>query len=189
MERFFFARGASHLFEDETPTRCFSALRQCLQGGSRGLCISRTHPDRLKEEYSLDNVEFVWVAKVEAIPGATVVPPEQMLRLYSIITEFVRSAPETVVMMDCLEYLIVQNDFRAILKLLQLVNEQVTIYKSLLLVYIKSDVLDPKDVALLSREIVPHTTHAAKSMMHRLLPSQPRSGELRSQLFSLSAQL
>src|SRR4030066_1251001 len=56
--------GWSYVVKEERPDKSFSVFTSILSQGSKGLCISRTHPDVLKQKYGFD-AESIWLTKTE----------------------------------------------------------------------------------------------------------------------------
>ena len=75
-------------------------------------------------------------------------------RLSSFIKKYLDEAKSPVVMLEGLEYLIIQNDYMSVLKFVQLVNEYIRMKKACLIVPFNPDILGEKDLSLLEREMV-----------------------------------
>src|SRR4030042_5987771 len=62
--------GWSYVVKEERPDKSFALFTSILSQGGKGLCISRTHPDVLKQKYGFD-AESIWLTKTEtAQPSA-----------------------------------------------------------------------------------------------------------------------
>ncbi len=59
-----FIPGWSYLVKEGRPERSFAMFVAILSQGGKGLCISRTHPDVLKQKYGFD-AESLWLTKTE----------------------------------------------------------------------------------------------------------------------------
>lgn len=149
--------GWSYVIKEERPERSFGIFTGLLAGGARGLCISRTHPDVLKQKYKFDAASL-WLTKTENAPppetkGPEYVSPNNLARLASSIREFLSKGQNGAVIIEGLEYLTTQNDFRSVLKFIQLINEQVVLDKGYLLIPVDEGTMDPKDFSLIEREM------------------------------------
>ena len=71
--------------------------------------------------------------------------------LTNIISRFVESEVKTVIMLDGMEYLLVNNDFARLLKFIEYINELVMQNKALLIISIDKRALDEREMALLER--------------------------------------
>jgi hypothetical protein len=129
-----------------------------LSQGGKGLCISRTHPDVLKQKYGFD-AESLWLTKTERQNGSAkpsepeYVSPNNLAHLASAIREFLEKGEKGAVIIEGLEYLNTQNDFKSVLKFVQLINEQVVLDKGFLIIPVDGATMDAKDFSLVEREM------------------------------------
>ena len=150
--------GWSYVVKEERPERSFALFTSLIAKGGRGLCISRTHPDTLKQKYRFD-AEALWLTKTETAQTATdakgveYVSPNNLAHLASSIREFLAKGPDGAVIIEGLEYLTTQNDFKSVLKFIQLINEQIVLDKGYLFVPVDEATMDSKDFSLVEREM------------------------------------
>lgn len=149
--------GWSYVIKEDRPERSFGLFSTLLSKGSRGLCISRTHPDTLRQKYGFE-ADALWLTKTEvqqpgSSKGVEYVSPNNLAHLASSIREFLSKGPDGVVIIEGLEYLTTQNDFKSVLKFIQLVNEQVVLDKGYLLMPVDEATMNPKDFSLVEREM------------------------------------
>jgi len=150
--------GWSYVIREERPEKSFSLFSSLLSKGSRGLCISRMHPDVLKQKYEFD-AAIIWLTKTEGVHSgsgkgeAEFVSPNNLAHLASSVRSFLSKGENGAVIIEGLEYLTTQNDFRSVLKFVQLINEQVVLDKGYLLMPVDGSTMDPKDFSLIEREM------------------------------------
>lgn len=150
--------GWSYLVREERPERSFSLFGIILSLGGKGLCISRTHPDTLKQKYGFE-AQSLWLTKTEAAPAAKkpkdmeFVSPNNLARLASAVRDFLANNENGAVIIEGLEYLNTQNDFKSVLKFVQLINEQVVLDKGYLMIPVDGATMDPKERSLIEREM------------------------------------
>jgi Protein of unknown function (DUF835) len=150
--------GWSYVVKEERPERSFALFTSLLEKGSRGLCISRTHPDILKQKYKFE-AETLWLTKTEtaessgSVKGTEYVSPNNLAHLASSIREFLGKGENGAVIIEGLEYLNTQNDFKSVLKFIQLINEQVVLDKGFLLIPVDEGTMEQKDFSLIEREM------------------------------------
>jgi two-component system cell cycle response regulator len=150
--------GWSYVIKEERPEKSFSMFTSLIGGGARGLCISRTHPDMLKQKYGFE-AEAIWLTKTETAQGpsgskgAEFVSPNNLAHLASAIREFLSKGENGAVVIEGLEYLTTQNDFKSVLRFVQLINEQVVLDKGYLIIPVDEGTMDPKDFSLVEREM------------------------------------
>ncbi len=150
--------GWSYVIKEDRPERSFSVFSGLISQGARGMCISRTHPDILKQKYKFE-AESLWLTKTEssqgqpAAKGIEFVSPNNLAHLASAIRDFLGKGENGAVIIEGLEYLTTQNDFKSVLKFIQLINEQVVLDKGYLLIPVDEATMDAKDFSLIEREM------------------------------------
>jgi len=148
--------GWSYVLNEVRPDRSFALFSGLLSKGNKGLCISRTHPDVLRQKYGFD-ADIVWLTKTETAPskgvGAEFVSPNNLARLASHVREFLSRTKNGAVIIEGLEYLTTQNDFRSVLKFVQLINEQVVLDKGYLIMPVDGATMDAREFSLIEREM------------------------------------
>ena len=150
--------GWSYVVREERPDKSFALFTKLLSGGGKGLCISRTHPDVLKQKYGFD-AQSLWLTKTESVDdsvkksGFEYVSPNNLARLASAVRDFLSKNENGAVIIEGLEYLNTQNDFKSVLKFVQLINEQVVLDKGYLVIPVDRATMDPRDFSLVEREM------------------------------------
>ena len=97
------------------------------------------------------NVSTVWVTQVS---GG--VNPTALHVLQDVILRFVRDNPGSAVLMDCVEYLLLYNDFRTLFRFLTSLKDHVVLqYGSGMVVFVDDSVLSEQEKALLLKEFEP----------------------------------
>jgi two-component system cell cycle response regulator len=149
--------GWSYVIKEERPEKSFGLFTSLLAKGSRGLCISRTHPDTLREKYRFQ-AEVLWLTKTETQADALkswpeFVSPNNLAHLASAIKDFLAKGENGAVIIEGLEYLTTQNDFKSVLKFVQLINEQVVLDKGYLIIPVDAATMEAKDFSLIEREM------------------------------------
>jgi hypothetical protein len=149
--------GWSYVLNEVRPDRSFALFSGLLSKGSKGLCISRTHPDVLRQKYGFD-ADIVWLTKTETVPAkgasaAEFVSPNNLARLASHVRDFLSGTKNGAIIIEGLEYLTTQNDFRSVLKFIQLINEQVVLDKGYLIMPVDGATMDAREFSLIEREM------------------------------------
>jgi hypothetical protein len=144
--------GSSYLFTDKGVVRAFETLKRLLTEGRRGLVITRAHPSRVQQLYSLD-CPIMWIAKTSKPTGGFIsLEPTRLMKIHSTISDFIKANPGSVVLLDGLEYLITENGFGPVMKAVQLTNEEVAMTGSYLLVPVDPRTLETQQLGYLERE-------------------------------------
>jgi len=139
----------SYLFKGSNIEKSFKTLKELALQGKKGLCITREHPDAIKEQYELGNTDIYWLTRNRVdIPS---LDPSQIEKLRWIIKDFVSENKNSVVLIDGLEYLIIQNNFNSVLKFVELLKDDIALNDAILILPIDPNTMEPRELALLER--------------------------------------
>jgi hypothetical protein len=144
--------GSSYLFTEKGVARAYEAFKRLVAEGRRGLVITRTHPTRVQQLYSLD-CPVMWIAKnIKSATGVMSLEPTRLMKIHSTVSDFIKANQGAVVLLDGLEYLITENGFGPVMKAVQLTNEEVAMSGAFLLVPIDPRTLETQQLGYLEWE-------------------------------------
>ncbi len=160
-------RGRSYLVMEPSLSRGLDALRDLLDAGFEGLAISRA-PSSLEGLEESSDVKIIWLS--EKMKGKGVIPPDLNI-IRKMIEDF--ASGKSVILLDRLDYLIVQNGFNHVLRFLQEINETIHMAKAVLLVVVDEDILSNNEKPLLEKEFMgiesKYQVHLEKDLLDILL--------------------
>ncbi len=142
-------KGRAYLFEFASPDRMFESVAHEMSGGMSAFIIARTHPDQLRARYQLMHTPILWLAQT---PGPERVDPSNVQMLTHMTMEFLRKGP-SIIAMEGLEYLMLNNDLNKVLKFLAQLRDEVIVEGSILLVSVDPRTLTERQKAILEREL------------------------------------
>ncbi|MGD2250055.1 MAG: DUF835 domain-containing protein [Candidatus Methanofastidiosia archaeon] len=143
--------GASYILRTKDTKKAFKAymkLRE--QNFERGMIISRQFPDRIRQRYEVEESTFLWLSR-EKTPES--IDPSDLEKLEYLIHEFVSAKEKSLVLLDGIEYIILQNSFESTLKFLQSLNDQIILNKATLVIPLDPASLNKKELSLIEREL------------------------------------
>ncbi|MDD1772817.1 MAG: DUF835 domain-containing protein [Methanomassiliicoccales archaeon] len=143
--------GTSYLIESDTVDPAYMMYKDQLKEGSKGMVLAREYPERVQKNYDIDEGIILWLSYERGKRYAR--EPTDIPMIYSEIKNFVESNKKAVILLSGLEYLISQNTFIKVLKLLQLLNDTVSMTSSVLIIPVVPEALNPQDVKMLEREL------------------------------------
>jgi len=143
--------GGSYLIKDRTSARLYSVYNALVEHMDAGLCISRTFQNKVAAQHSVRKGQFVWMT-TNTVGYDRCVNPTNISMLHMAIIDFLKSTPRGVISVDGLEYLISNNGFEAILRLLHSINDKVTVSHSVLLVTIDEHTVEPRELRILEKD-------------------------------------
>lgn len=139
------------------------------EGRTRGLVVTRRHPNEVRMEYLIQTTPVIWLT---SIPGKDNMDPSKLGLLTDIIIDFLEKSVNGVVLVEGLEYLVTSNDFQKVLRAIDRWSEVVMARSSRLVMSLDPRAFDPKELALIerNREIVKPED---KSTVDRILATAP----------------
>jgi tetratricopeptide (TPR) repeat protein len=142
--------GATYLCKEKKSQSSFKFYLNLLKGGSRGLCISRLHPDKLSQKYNLTE-STIWLSK---LPCDNCRNPSNLGKLAFTINQFLDKNPKSTVLLDGLEYLINNNDFQMVLRFIDDIHESIVIHGSIFVIPVSPASYTEREITLLERNSI-----------------------------------
>lgn len=115
----------------------------------RGLMVTREYPENIREAYSIQVTPIIWLTEMA---GERRVAPTSLAVLTDTVIRFMESNPNSIVLLEGVEYLITFNDFKKVLRHLDSLNETTWMTKARLLIAINPKAYDERELALLERD-------------------------------------
>ncbi|HJX04247.1 MAG TPA: DUF835 domain-containing protein [Thermoplasmata archaeon] len=144
-------KGCSYIIKEEIPDQSFDIFVDATRHGVPCLCVTREYPEKLKDRYGIKSAPFLWLSMDQEKPFAR--DPNNIAMLYSDIKTFVSENKSCMVLLSGLEYLVSQNGFPKVLKLLQHINDKIAVSDSILIAPISPMTLPESDLKMLEREM------------------------------------
>ena len=143
--------GYSYVIKEEIPDQAFDIFVDAAKHGVPCLCVTREYPEKIKDRFGLKAVPFLWLSMDQEKSYAR--DPTNVAMLYSDIKTFVADNKNCMVLLSGLEYLVSQNGFPKVLKLLQHVNDKIAVSDSVLLASISPLTIPEADLKMLEKEM------------------------------------
>ena len=139
-----------YLVEEEKPEKAYDMFTDLVRHGFKGFGICRTHPQKIREKYALEKTPVMWLSEIER-KQVEQVGPQDIPKLIYLVSEFIKRAQPAVVIVEGLEYLVVQNDFKSVLKLIHTLSDYVATSQSILLLPVNPHALPQHQYVMLKR--------------------------------------
>ena len=143
--------GRTYLTKERKPDRALVYFRRAIEAGYRPLYVTRQHPNHIARTHAGREIRVVWLSTTL---GRDYVDPHNLNSLTNLISNFVVDDLRAVILLDGLEYLMINNDFARILHFLEYVNEQVAMKRAILILSVDDRAFEPKELALIERNTV-----------------------------------
>jgi hypothetical protein len=153
--------GYLYIFKTRKPDRIFHLHNDFVKSGSTILCVTRLHPDQLEEDFGIPQEKVLWLSNAV---GARNVNPQNVGILTDSLVRFFESGPKAVVILDGLEYLVMQNDFGKVLRLVNYLYEAVAVNKGTLVTTIDPRAFSTQELAFLEKNSVAVEEHDSVSV-------------------------
>ena len=141
----------SYLIKEDKPTVCFEIFNRAVTKDFKCLCISRTHPQQLREKYKITSDKLLWLTDSDSKEEETVGPALESL-MYNI-EEFTEKNHRSLLILDGLEYLISTNDFNPVLKFIRALKDKLSELETIFILPVSPGAIDEKQIKLIEREL------------------------------------
>jgi hypothetical protein len=135
--------------EAEMPSKEASASETLEYLIPKGLIVTREYPETIRANFSIEVTPIIWLTES---PGEMRVAPTSLAVLTDTIVRFMENNPNSIVLVEGVEYVITFNDFKKVLKSLDSLNETTWVTKSRLMIFVDPRAFDEKELALLERD-------------------------------------
>lgn len=143
--------GGSYLVKDQCK-KAYKVFFEHILYGYEGLCITREFPPRVRQRYGLKNPLIIWLTE-EEVKGETTI--YSLLDVSLSIRQFLNKNKTGVVLLDGIEYLIINHGFEPFIRFLQLTRNRFEYSNCFLIAPIEEEALDLKQAKLIEREMKP----------------------------------
>lgn len=143
-------RSFSYLVEEDKPETSYTLFLNAMKKGMKGYCVTRNYPAKIRSKFDLKETPVIWLSNVGR---ENTIRPKDLEKLSLSLEQFLSQAGGGIVLLDGLEYLITNNNFITVLRLIQSLRDQVAINQSILLMAVNRSTLESHQLNLLEREV------------------------------------
>jgi len=141
----------TYMINEERPMKSNEIFIDLVTHGISGLYITRQNPGQIREVYGLERTPIIWLTREKTEEKS--IEPTDLLELSYTIKEFIKKAGDSVILLDGLEYLIVQNGYKEILQFVQSLKDSISMSSSRLVIPLDPSTIDSQQLHLLMREM------------------------------------
>jgi|GEM_PF-2380463 len=143
--------GLNYLILGTNPKVAFSVLKTFVTLGASGLVLSTTFSEKLRKTYGLDNVELRWFTDTTTEEG-TIDPKRLDFEATRTISNFIKEKEKAVIMIDGLEYLVVENGFDNVLRFIKKINDISSVNGATLLMSVNPKSMSQDELSVLMKD-------------------------------------
>jgi isoleucyl-tRNA synthetase len=142
--------GGTHLIKSDITKTPYKLIEEALGLGHPAICFTRDFPKKLRNEYNFDDVKIFWLSN---IGKEDTIRPRNLEKLSLSMEQFLGKGTQGVILLSGIEYLITNNNFLTVLRLIQSLRDQVAISNSILIIPVNPHILEQNQLKLLEREV------------------------------------
>ncbi len=144
-------KGVCYLVKEKKPDVSYRLFEVLLEQKLPGLIVTRQYPERVRRERELSEARIIWLSHT---PGEDFHNPTAIGTLAKVLQKFIDdNNGEGVILLDGLEFLIINNGFLQTLMFVEHVNEFIMQHRAILLLPVSPETLEEKELALLERNV------------------------------------
>jgi hypothetical protein len=142
----------NYLVITDEPVFAYDWFKAVVKTGTPGLVMSTTFSEKLKREFDLpEGVELYWLSDTN--PGTRTLDPKRLdFEIMRALSNFVKNNKGGVLVLEGLEYLVVENSFDRVLKFIKKVNDLASVHDATMFVPVTPTGLGPEEMTLLKKE-------------------------------------
>jgi hypothetical protein len=148
--------GRSYVVEESPPSISFDAFVNLVsttidgKGKMVGVAVTRQHPDLVREKYGIESTPIYWLA---TRAGDKVISPTNLGILTHMLVKFAEGTPNGVILLDGIEYLVSNNDFTKVLRMIDQISDNIAQSKCTMIIPVDPRAFDQRQLALLERNM------------------------------------
>jgi ribosomal protein S27E len=147
------AEGYNYLIVDDNPSVAYEEFITILKKEVPGLTISTTFPEKLRKEFDIGDVNLFWLSDTVTDPSVKTIDPKRLdFEMMRAVSNFFKETPRGVLMLDGIEYLVVENGFDRVLRFVKKVNDLASVNDATIFVPLTPNSLASDEFAMLRKE-------------------------------------
>ncbi len=143
--------GSGYVIREKKPELSFKLFQEQIKKDTHGLCITRMHPKRIREDFHIKKTPLYWLS-AESSEHENTLQPTFLPQLNTIIIDHIRKYNDVAILLEGIEYLIDLNDFKTILNLFHSLNDYIMGSHARLFIPIDPFILKDREFHMLTRD-------------------------------------
>jgi hypothetical protein len=140
--------GNFYLLQERKAEKIFILYKLMIEADKKVTCVSRIHPDQLNEDFGIPHRDSLWLSNTI---GERNVNPLNVGILTDRLIRYFEEGENRVVLFEGLEYLVMQNDFGKVLRLVNYLYESVAVTKNVIIISLDPRAFSAKELAFLEK--------------------------------------
>jgi len=144
--------GKVYLFKEKQPKEAYSKLKEALNWGFECLCVTKLHPQKVRERYGVEKASVIWLT-FKASNTVKTINPRHLDEFSKTISKFVKTTSRSAILIDCFWEIVMVNGFERAESFLKGVKEVCKENNSNLLISLNREVFEEKQMAVMEKEM------------------------------------
>ncbi len=146
-------KGHTHLIYEEIPDRVFSMFSLLISEEKLpAVIISTIFPAKIRKNYNFEGIDIIWLTETSIENERTMKPKRLDFEISKTLIEFMRADQECAILLEGLEYLIMENSFQTILKFVKKINDLASAHNATVVMPVNPRTTSEKELNMLKRE-------------------------------------
>jgi hypothetical protein len=142
--------GSTYLVFESKSEQSLRLFSRETRKGVKGLFITRSNPTQVKKKHFLGDAKVVWLTSVQT--GNDVESIAGLQELSILVSNFIDENEKSIILLEGIEYLISNNNFPVVLRLIQQLRDKVSTSDSMMIMPVNPEALEDKQMPLLESE-------------------------------------
>ena len=151
----------SYMILDIDISDALTVIKETVEYGKYGLCITRMSPDDFILQFPHHSVTILQLTQIS---GKNHFPPTSLGQIQNAILSYIQKHDECIIFFDGVEYLVAHNGFTKTLQFIQYIKDYAQAEKSLLIVPLSRQAFTKQEFAFLEKEFKRFELKEDKSM-------------------------
>ena len=151
-QRHILEKGTTYLIYEEKPDKTFTLFQNLSKQDVPGLAITTIFPSKLEKNYGFEDIECKWLTETSHEDMDTLNPKRLEFEIARMINNFMRKHNQSAILIEGIEYLILENGFDRVIKFIKNMNDTASAHNTTIVVPINPRSIDEKELNMLKRE-------------------------------------
>lgn len=143
--------GNVYLALESKPVKSLNAYTELVESGVEGLCLTRQTPEEIKSQPGLEKTMAVMLTE-DPPDGTHSLNPHDIHGISIAVGEYINKSDKSIILLTAVPYLITQNKFDLILRLIQSMRDKVKKSDTILIIALNPKAIDEKQLTLIKQE-------------------------------------
>jgi len=142
--------GGTYLVYEPKSDKSLDLFVKEIRNNAGGLYITRSNPNQVKKRYYMGGAKVVWLTSVQTEKNIESVTGLQELSI--LVSKFIDNDEGKIILLEGLEYLVSNNNFPVVFRLIQQLRDKVSTSDAKMLIPLNPAALEDKQLSLLQGE-------------------------------------